>query len=126
MTPPLPRRLMRFAARALVGVLLFAQCLLAAHACTAGHGSILTAEPHGKPIACHSQPAADSGTCLTHCSSADQSLDTPQVVVAAMPATALLTLPPDADAASLDETMAARDPAPGGPVPALRFRVLRI
>jgi hypothetical protein len=126
MTSPLPRRLMRFAARVLVGVLLFAQYLLAAHACTSGHGSNLTAGPHGKAMACHSQPAADAGTCLTHCSSADQSLDTPQVVVAAMPATALLTLPPDPDAASMDETMAARDPDPGGPVQAIRFRVLRI
>ena len=127
MTPLLPRRLIRLAARLLVGALVFAQVCVAAIACAPlERSAAFAATVQERESACHEPSQPDAGACLTHCSSADQSLGTPQIVVAAMPAVALLTVPPRIDADSMIWSVASPGFGSGGPPIPIRFQVFRI
>jgi hypothetical protein len=75
------KRLARLA-RAVLGVLLFAQGALAMAGCDwlrAAPALAIAASSSQPP--CHEAPAVNANLCLAHCLSADQSADTPQVVV---------------------------------------------
>lgn len=122
-------------ARALVGLLLFAQGLVAAHACPPGEHSIgqvlsaLPAAPTDHHAGCHDQvPApADANLCVSHCTASDQTDGTPQITVAAMPAVPVLVLDIAALAASGHASVHIDSALPtGGPPPAIRFQILRI
>lgn len=132
----LPRRRLAWSARFLVALLLFAQGVMIAHACTAaqrGAAFAAAAEP-ASAAPCHeadaqahaAAPGSDSASCISHCSSADQSAATFQVLVHAMPAVALLTLPAAAAAPGLNSARAAVPPPTGDPPIAIRFQVFRI
>jgi len=127
MSAVLSRRLMRLAARLLLGMMLFTQALVAAHACTATERAASFASLGGTQASpCHAAKAADAGTCLTHCSTADQSLDTPQVAVPAMPLTPLLTVPLAADRGPASVCLDAATASGADPPIAIRFQVFRI
>lgn len=69
-------------AQLLLGVLLFAQAALALAGCDwlrAAPALAINANASRAP--CHEEPAVNANLCLAHCLSADQSTDTPQVVV---------------------------------------------
>ena len=69
-------------AQLLLGVLLFAQAALALAGCDwlrAAPALAINASTSQAP--CHEEPAVNANLCLAHCLSADQSADTPQVVV---------------------------------------------
>jgi hypothetical protein len=130
MAAPFSRRMNRFTARLLLGVLLFVQMLMAAHACTpeersASFGSVTqVASGH-----CHEQevpPATAPEQCLFHCSLSDQSRDTPQVDVPALPALPALIVPLAADATDKHLLAPRPDDVSGGdpPIPIL-FQVFR-
>jgi hypothetical protein len=132
----LPRRLLQLAARSMVALLLFAQGVMLAHACSPAEREAAFAVAGAAASApCHEAAAApatafavdERASCLSHCSTADQSPDTPQVVVHAMPAVALLTVPmatPEAAARGRDSS-SVRPPS-GDPPIAIRFQVFRI
>lgn len=132
MTAPFSRRLNRFVAQVLLGVMLFVQALVAAHACSAEERSAsFGAVPAVPAEHCHEEkgvaaPAADRDTCLAHCSLSGQSLDKPQVSVHALPATPLLTLPLAAASAEQPRLAPRVDEVAGGdpPIPIL-FQVFR-
>jgi hypothetical protein len=66
----------------MLGVLLFAQAALALAGCDwlrAAPALAISASSSRAP--CHEEPAVNPNLCLAHCLSADQSTDTPQVVV---------------------------------------------
>ncbi len=132
MTPTfLPRRLLQIAARCLVALLLFAQGVMLAHACSTAERAAafaITADEASAP--CHETAAAgdavvvaDEASCLSHCSTADQSSDTPQVPVAAMPAGAVLTVPAAVETSLLGRERGLAPPPTGDPPVAIRFQV---
>jgi len=78
------RRTLRMIARALFGMLLFAQAALALAGCDRLRAAPSLAINAGSSQApCHEEPTVSVNLCLAHCLSADQSADTPQVVVPA-------------------------------------------
>lgn len=132
MTPTfLPRRLLRLAARCLVALLLFAQGVMLAHACSVSERAAAFAIAADEaPVPCHETAAAGDAvaadgksSCLSHCSTADQSPDTPQVPVAAMPAGAVLTVPVAADMSLLGRERRLALPPTGDPPVAIGFQV---
>ena len=69
-------------AQLMLGLLLFAQAALALAGCDwvrAAPALAIAASSSQPP--CHEAPAVNTNLCLAHCLSADQSADTPQVVV---------------------------------------------
>ena len=69
-------------ARLMLGLLLFTQGALAMAGCDwlrAAPALAISASSSQPP--CHEAPAVNANLCLAHCLSADQSTDTPQVVV---------------------------------------------
>ena len=69
-------------AQLLLGLLLFTQGALAVAGCDwlrAAPALAIAASSSQPP--CHEAPAVNTNLCLAHCLSADQSADTPQVVV---------------------------------------------
>ena len=71
-------------AQLVLGLLLFAQGALAMAGCDwsrAGPTLAIVASSSRPP--CHEAPAVNANLCLAHCLSADQSADTPQVVLPA-------------------------------------------
>jgi hypothetical protein len=127
MSAVLSRRLMRLAARLLVGMVLFTQALVIAHACTpAERSASFTSLGSGHGSDCHEQKSPDLGSCLAHCSTADQSLDTPQVTVPSMPVTPLLTVPLAADRGPANAYLDAATASGADPPIAIRFQVFRI
>jgi hypothetical protein len=118
----------------MVALLLFAQGAMLAHACSpAEREAAFAIAGDAASVPCHEHDAAGHGgtvadetaSCLSHCSSADQSPDTPQLIVAAMPAIAVLTVPamPETGAAGRGER--ATPPPTGDPPVAIRFQVFR-
>lgn len=113
---------MRLFARLLVAMVFFSQALVAAHACAPAARSANFAAA-AQESACHEEQTGSAVSCLTHCSTADQSLDTPQVTVAAMPVAALLTVPTAAEASAIGVDPDA--PTASGADPPVRFQVFR-
>jgi len=69
-------------AQLMLGLLLFTQGALAMAGCDwlrAAPALAIAASSSQPP--CHEEPAVNANLCLAHCLSADQSADTPQVVV---------------------------------------------
>lgn len=76
------RRTRTRVAQLTLGVVLFAQAALATAACDwlqAAPARAIAANSIEQP--CHEEPTNNANLCLAHCLSADQSADTPQVVV---------------------------------------------
>jgi hypothetical protein len=127
----LTRRLLQFAARCMVALLLFAQGVMLAHACSVAERAAAFAVSGGEASApCHEIAAAGDAvavdgksSCLSHCSTADQSADTPQVVVFAMPAGSVLTVPLAIDGSLLGRERRFAPPPTGDPPVAIRFQV---
>jgi hypothetical protein len=71
----------RNCARILLAALLFAQAAVAAAACDMPDRAPAQAFTQQESKPCHEEPAQNANLCLAHCLSADQSADTPQVVV---------------------------------------------
>jgi hypothetical protein len=107
----------------LLGALLFAQAALAVAACDwlrVAPAMALAAK--AGPPACHEAPARNANLCLAHCLSFDQSPDSPQVQVPAMPAApALIVEMPDEPTPGIGATRF-RLPYPGAPPPRILFR----
>lgn len=71
-------------ARLLLSVLLFAQAAIAMAGCDWLRAApALAIAQSANQAPCHEAPAINANVCLAHCLSADQSTDTPQVVVPA-------------------------------------------
>ena len=83
----------RSIARLLLAATLFAQAALAVAACDwsrvapARAFAANAAEP-----SCHEEPARNANLCLAHCLGADQSTDTPQIAVPALPSAPALVV----------------------------------
>jgi len=73
-------RVRRFARVALASVL-FAQMAIAAAVCNMPDRSLAQVFEQDVAMPCHEAPPQNRNLCLAHCLSADQSADTPQVVV---------------------------------------------
>ena len=85
---------MRSLAKLMVGVLLLAQALVAAHACELALGSAAREQAAVAVVHCHEAPVpADDALCVKHCNADEQSLSTLTPGVAPMPAIAVLTVP---------------------------------
>lgn len=129
MIPGIPRSLLRFLARTLAGVLLFAQLVTAAHACAlAAHA--MPVQAVAQSHRCHEAPGApDPGAlCARHCSADEQSPSASTPGVAPMPAIAVLIVPMLAPAqlASANGIGSASDFAPAtDPPPAILFHAFR-
>jgi hypothetical protein len=76
----------------LLGALLFAQGAIAAVVCDmADRAPALAFEPQAS-MPCHDEPALNANLCLAHCTSTDQSADTPHVAMPAWSASAPLVV----------------------------------
>ena len=78
------RRTRTCVAQLMLGVVLFAQAALATAACDwlqAAPARAIAANSSEHP--CHEEPASNANLCLAQCLSADQSADTPQLVLPA-------------------------------------------
>jgi hypothetical protein len=116
----------------MVAMLLFAQGVMLAHACSVAERAAAFAVSGDEASApCHETAALaddavaadDKSSCLSHCSTADQSPDTPHVPVAAMPAGAVLTVPVAVDTSLLGRERRFAPPPTGDPPVAIRFQV---
>jgi hypothetical protein len=77
------RSRVRSLARIVLAALLFSQAAIGAAACDMPDRSPAMAFEDEVVMPCHQAPAQYKNLCLAHCLSADQSADTPQVVVPA-------------------------------------------
>ena len=110
-------------AQLMLGSLLFAQAALALAGCgwpKAAPALAISASSSQPP--CHEAPAVNANLCLAHCLSADQSTDTPQVVVPVWVQTAPITVagvdPWIAPAVNLQFVL----PRPSAPPPRILFQ----
>ncbi|HWS11854.1 MAG TPA: hypothetical protein VN279_03585 [Rhodocyclaceae bacterium] len=111
----LGRRAFRSIARILAVLVVLVQTIAAVHACSPAErlATYLATESTAGHSGCHEQAAPDTGACLMHCSTADQSLDVPvaavaPVAIASLPASAWPPEPqdglrPEAGAAAIPE-----------------------
>lgn len=121
-------------ARLLVSVLVFAQAMVAAHACSAyshGVGEVLAGvaeHEHGTP--CHEPSQTHERSpniCVAHCTAFDQNSGVPQIPVAALPDSPVLTLPSVSACAAPERVQPCRQSCrQTGPPLAIRPQVLRI
>ena|SRR5258706_8894913 len=89
----LSRSVTRHCAKILLIALLFSQAAVAAAACDMPDRAPAQAFVQ-QESPCHEEPAQNANLCFAHCLSADQSADTPQVVVHAWSGAAPLTVAP--------------------------------
>jgi hypothetical protein len=126
----LPRAMSKLICRVLIGVFVFAQIAVAAHACPGlGQSSSQAAEAQAMP-GCDQMDRSASNLCTEHCHFGQQSSDTAPVPVVIAPMLALLyVVLPAADAAggAAAGTPAIDAPSPAPPPPhAILHCVLRI
>jgi len=110
-------------AQVLLGALLFAQAALAVAACDwlRVAPAMALAAKAGQPT-CHEEPARNANLCLAHCLSFDQSPDTPQLQVVAIPASPALVVPmPDGRAIGVVDSRF-RFPRAAAPPPRILFQ----
>jgi len=130
MVPGISLSLLRFLARTLAGVLLFAQLVTAAHACALAAHAMPAQAAVVVSHHCHEAAGApDPGAlCARHCSADEQSPSASTPGVAPMPAIAVLVVPPLAPAqlAAANGIASASDIAPAtDPPPAILFHAFR-
>lgn len=110
----------------LLGAMLFAQAALVVAACDMPDRAPAQVLAQQDSMPCHQEPTRNANLCLTHCLSADQSADTPQVVVHAWSETALLGVV----AADISNYRAAelrhKLPRPAAPPPRILFQSFQI
>lgn len=115
------RGTVRKIAGVLLGALLFAQAALAAARCDMPDLSPAQVFTQPESMPCHEEPARNANLCLAQCLSADQSAETPQVVVPAWsgmaPLAAMVADRPRAQVAKLRH----EPPDPVGPPPRILF-----
>jgi len=123
----LTHRRLKGTAKLLLGAMLFAQAALAAAECDwlrVAPAQALAAK--ASEPSCHQEPASNANLCLAHCLSGDQSSDSTQVTLPAMPASPVLLAPmPDkreAPAARLRHSL----PRPAAPPPRILFQTFLI
>jgi hypothetical protein len=75
------RSRIRSTAKVMLFALFFAQAAIAAASCDMPGRTPAQAFAHETQMPCHEEPAQNANVCLAHCLSADQSADTPQVIV---------------------------------------------
>jgi len=83
------RRARTFVAKLLLGVVLFTQAAVASATCDMPVRAPAQVFVGQESMPCHEEPARNANLCLADCLSADQSADTPQVVVPAWTGAAL-------------------------------------
>lgn len=114
-------------AQLMLGLLLFAQAALALAGCDWVRAAPALAISAGSSQpSCHEEQVVNANLCLAHCLSADQSSDTPQIVVHDWNGTALLNV---AIADRRDSSSAAlryRLPRPAAPPPRILFQTFLI
>jgi hypothetical protein len=122
------RRLTSIAGIAALAAMLFAQAAIALASCNSYRSqshALMVAAQAAQPAPCHA-PAENTGLCLAHCQSGDQTLDKHQVKVPELfvhPVLVLRGLPTQTARA----LVAARLPAPAaGPPPRILFQSLQI
>jgi hypothetical protein len=110
----------------MLGALLFVQAAVAAANCELAGRSPAQAFSRPASMPCHEEPAQNANICLAHCLSADQSADTPQIVVPAWSAATPLTIAivdrPIRRAEILQHVL----PRPAAPPPRILFQTFLI
>ena len=86
------RRIRGRTATLLLGALLFAQAAIALAACDIRDRAPALAFAQHESMPCHDEPAPNPNVCLAHCTSTDQSADTPNFVVPAWSGAVPLTV----------------------------------
>jgi hypothetical protein len=125
----IPKRLLRLAARTLVGALLFSQAAVALAACDwlrrAPAHAIAQAEQPAAEARCHEQER-NVNLCVAHCLGEDQSLDKPAASIPAFDAAPVLILSVIAPAPHFAARAAEFVPPAAGPPPRIRFQTFRL
>ncbi|SRR5258706_10647086 len=118
----LSRSRIRSASKIMLFALMFAQAAIASAICDMPDWAPAQAIAQGAVLPCHEEPVQNSNLCLAHCLSADQSADTPQVVVPAWSVAAPLTV--SVVVRCRGEFVALRHmlPHPGAPPPRILFQ----
>jgi len=75
------RSRIRATSKIMLIALLFAQAAVASAACEMLIRAPAQVFVQHEPMPCHEEPAQNANICLAHCLNADQSADTPQVMV---------------------------------------------
>ncbi len=106
-----------------LGALLFAQAALAIAACDLPRfaPAMALVEKPAEP-SCHEAPVRNANLCLAHCLSFDQSPDSPQVQVPAMPAAPALIVEMPREPTPGIAAMRFRLPHPAAPPPRILFQ----
>jgi hypothetical protein len=114
-------------AQLVLGLLLFAQAALALADCDwLGAAPALAISASSSQLPCHEAPVGNANLCLAHCLSADQSADTPQVVVPALNCAALLTIVIAEIRSYPAAVLRYRLPRPAAPPPRILFQTFLI
>ena len=108
--------------------MLFAQAalVLAAAACDMPDRTPARAFAPQDSMPCHEEPTPNANLCLAHCLSADQSADTPQVVVHAWSETAMLGVVVADVSNSRAAQIRHKLPRPAAPPPRILFQTFLI
>ena len=114
-------------AQLMLGLMLFAQFALALAGCDwlrAAPALAISASSSQPP--CHEEPAVNPNLCLAHCLSADQSADTPQIVVHVWIGPALQNVDAADDRGYPAAALRYRLPRPAAPPPRILFQTFLI
>ena len=109
-------------ARTVLFALLFAQAAIAAAACEMQERAPAQAFAAQESMPCHDEPAPNANLCLAHCTSADQSADTPQVAMPVWSAPVLLVVVPFDRSCDRVAFLQHPRPVPAGPPPRILFQ----
>jgi hypothetical protein len=114
-------------AQLMLGLLLFAQGALALAGCDWLRAApALAISASSSQLPCHEEPAVNPNLCLAHCLSADQSADTPQVVVHAWIGPASLNVEIAAGRIYPAAALRYKLPRPAAPPPRILFQTFLI
>jgi hypothetical protein len=120
------RGAIRKIASVVLAALLFAQAAVAAASCDMPDRAPAQVFSRPAPMPCHEEPAQNANICLAHCLSADQSADTPQVVVHAFNGTAPLNIAVDEGRIYPAAALRYKLPRPAAPPPRILFQTFLI
>jgi len=114
-------------AQLMLGLLMFAQAALAFAGCDwMGAAPALAISASSSQPPCHEESTGNANLCLAHCLSADQSADTPQVVVHALNCAALLTIAVAEVRSYPAAVLRYKLPRPAAPPPRILFQSFQI
>ena len=116
------RSRVRAFARFALAALLLTQAAIAVAACDMPERAPAQAFEEQMAMPCHEAPPENRNLCLAHCLSADQSADTPQVVVPAWCGTAPLVVVVSGYASKQVATPRRMVPHAGAPPPRILFQ----